>query len=328
MFYKLVVLACSMGLSLAQYSRPQYQQVQYEQQPQYQQQAQYQQPQYQQEASAGPAAAQYPAGVDAQSCPNYPDCANPLLTVQAVAKASDPRYLVDNAPQAPPRAESQYSPDIQQKLDRGEYIGDGDYHGEGLDDALAPQVAANARYIGQQSASPQYSRPSPSAAQYSAQPSAGSVQYPAQQAASQYSAQPGAVQYTAQRAASQYITQPSAVQYPAQQAASQYTTQAQGAQYGAQRAASQYISTPQYITAPQSVRASQYYQRPSASGSQHSQASLYTPQYLQQPAPVHESRSYSPVANSLAAGSEPVPAVQLPAGVDANVCPNYPFCHS
>lgn len=52
-------------------------------------------------------------------------------------------FQVDNAPQAPPRSESQYSPDIQQKLDRGEYIGDGDYHGEGLDDAQAPQVAGN-----------------------------------------------------------------------------------------------------------------------------------------------------------------------------------------
>lgn len=62
--------------------------VQYQQQPKYQQQQTYE---------ALPTPAQYPAGVDAQSCPNYPDCANPLVTLSAVAKASDPRYLVNLA---------------------------------------------------------------------------------------------------------------------------------------------------------------------------------------------------------------------------------------
>lgn len=33
---------------------------------------------------------------------------------------------------------TQYNTDIQKALDKGEYIGDGDYHGEGLAEALAP----------------------------------------------------------------------------------------------------------------------------------------------------------------------------------------------
>lgn len=84
-------------LASAQYPAQQYQQVQYQPQAvQYQQQPKYQQQQYQpqQTLESLPTPAQYPAGVDAQSCPNYPDCANPLVTLSAVAKASDPRYLV------------------------------------------------------------------------------------------------------------------------------------------------------------------------------------------------------------------------------------------
>lgn len=82
-------------LASAQYQQVQYQPqaVQYQQQPKYQQQQQ----QYQQTLESLPTPAQYPAGVDAQSCPNYPDCANPLVTLSAVAKASDPRYLVNLA---------------------------------------------------------------------------------------------------------------------------------------------------------------------------------------------------------------------------------------
>ncbi|XP_066146924.1 uncharacterized protein [Euwallacea fornicatus] len=328
------VLLSSLAIAAAQY-QPQYQQaqqVQYQQaqyqQPQYQRQPQYQNPQYQQhlqqqqqqqhEGLVSPA--QYPAGVDASSCPNYPDCSNPLVTLQAVAKASDPRYLAENTPSAPPKAESQYSPEIQQKLDRGEYIGDGDYHGEGLDEALAPQVATAVQYT--TASRSQYNSPQP---QYTSQPGAGAVQYPAQQAASQYSAQPGAVQYTAPRAATQYATQPAtgAVQYPAQRAASQYAVQPAGVQYQARQIASQYVTTPQYITASQGSAAGQYYQR-----GQSAQSTLFTPQYVRAETPVHETRAYSPVANVIAAGSEPVAAVQLPAGVDVNVCTNYPFCHS
>ncbi|XP_045475737.1 DNA translocase FtsK-like [Harmonia axyridis] len=49
-----------------------------------------------------------------------------------------PQY---NLPQQPQRvaqpAQPQYPPEIQNALDRGEYIGDGDYHGEGLAEAMA-----------------------------------------------------------------------------------------------------------------------------------------------------------------------------------------------
>ncbi|KAL1497558.1 hypothetical protein ABEB36_008499 [Hypothenemus hampei] len=311
-----------------QAQQPQYQQLQYrqlqlqqQQQQQPQQQPQYQQVQYQ-PAGPVPTAAQFPAGVDAQSCPTYPDCANPLVTLQAVAKASDPKFLVENAPSAPPNPESQYSPEVQQKLDRGEYIGDGDYKGEGLDEALAPEVAPiRAQYSPQQI---QYAAQSVVAPQTQAQqiqaqysPQAGALQYPAQQAASQYSAQPGAVQYSAQRAASQYTVQPSALQY--------------------QQVAPQYVNSRQYITAPQNTigSARQYYQQSSAPGraAQYAQGSLLSPRYVQA-GPIQGVRTvataaaYSPVGNAIAAGSENVPAVEVPAGIDTNICPNYPYCRS
>ncbi|XP_050316384.1 uncharacterized protein LOC126750716 [Anthonomus grandis grandis] len=313
MFLKLELLSCLLALTLAQHYQPQYRQAsQYQQlQPQYQQlqyqqaqQPQYKQVQYQQQAPQQvryqqapqqvqyqpqgplPTAAQYPAGVDASSCPDYPDCSNPLVTLQAVAKASDPKYIAQvtpSAPPVPPKPESQYSPEVQQKLDRGEYIGDGDYHGEGLDEALAPQVAVGAQQYGSQSHG------------------AGAVQYPAQIAASQYASQPGAAVQYAQPSAG-------AGHYPAQIAASQYAQPSAGAvQYPAQQAASQYSSSPRYITYPQGLTAARFL----PAGAKYSQ-----------PAPVQE-RNY----NALGAGSEPVPAVaQLPAGVDAEVCPNYPFC--
>lgn len=152
---------------------------------------------------------EYPAGVDPNSCPNYPFCSNngavyaekaslpsqayqpqsyqapqynaPLFKPQSYQPQSyqpqqyqsqyqsdhyQPQYQrVQYQPQqyqaksffpqsqqyvAPnqynfvqersynPAQNGQYSTDIQKALDRGEYIGDGDYHGEGLAEALAP----------------------------------------------------------------------------------------------------------------------------------------------------------------------------------------------
>lgn len=126
--------------------------------------------------AGGLPAAQYPAGVSPQACPNYPNCANPAVAVSPNALpqqyAAQPQYqqqpqyqpapqYQQPAPQqyqqpqyspvsqynpvysqqynpAPQAAQQQYAPDVQNALDRGEYIGDGDYHGEGLAEALAP----------------------------------------------------------------------------------------------------------------------------------------------------------------------------------------------
>lgn len=132
--------------------------------------------------AGGLPAAQYPAGVSPQACPNYPNCANPAVAVSPNALpqqyAAAPQYQQPQyqpaapqyqqqqyqpaqyqpaAPQQPqyspvsqynpvfpqqynqaPARQQQYSPDVQNALDRGEYIGDGDYHGEGLAEALAP----------------------------------------------------------------------------------------------------------------------------------------------------------------------------------------------
>ncbi|XP_060525901.1 calcium-binding protein P-like [Cylas formicarius] len=144
--------------------------------------------------------AQYPAGVDPKSCPNYPDCSNPLVAVQANAPQYKPQLLqqpqqyqpqyqpqpqqlqqVQYQPQyqqaqyAPqPQEQPRYSPELQAALDRGEYIGDGDYHGEGLTESLANTVPAAAAPRYTQSPAPvteyQQQQQQPLASQYSPVP--------------------------------------------------------------------------------------------------------------------------------------------------------------
>ncbi|KAL3286389.1 hypothetical protein HHI36_000898 [Cryptolaemus montrouzieri] len=157
-------------------------------------------------------ASQFPAGVDPQSCPNYPVCENPSVAVNQVpvsaytsqyqpAQFSQPQYaqpqysqqynpaaiqaaqyqlaqadqtqsrytssptqqynLAQQAPvqlqqrqynlaqftpnqayNAVPQQQyaaqqSRYPANVQAALDRGDYIGDGDYHGEGLTESGA-----------------------------------------------------------------------------------------------------------------------------------------------------------------------------------------------
>lgn len=137
------VLACSLALAAAVYSGP---------------------------LAGGAPAAQFPAGVSPQACPNYPNCANPAVAVNQAPVSqynAIPQYnpapqhyqpapqhyqpapqfapqQYQPAPQYAPQqynaapARPQYTPEVQNALDRGEYIGDGDYHGEGLAEALAP----------------------------------------------------------------------------------------------------------------------------------------------------------------------------------------------
>ncbi|XP_050316400.1 uncharacterized protein LOC126750734 [Anthonomus grandis grandis] len=160
MFVKLAVFVCFAGTALAQYQGP---------------------------LAGGQPASLFPAGVSPQSCPNYPDCSNPLVAIsqngpappqysQQSQQYQQPQYQpqpqyqqqyqpaapVTPAPvsqynpvypqqYAPTSAQRQYAPEVQQRLDRGEYIGDGDYHGEGLAEALAPGFAGQ-----QQAAAPQY----------------------------------------------------------------------------------------------------------------------------------------------------------------------------
>lgn len=236
--------------------------------------------------AGGAPASQFPAGIDPASCPNFPNCDNPLVAIsndpQSVAQfqpaapqpqyqqAAQPRYqpqyqqpapqyqqpapqyqqapqpisqynpVLPNQYQAAPQP--QYSPDVQNALDQGKYIGDGDYHGEGVlpIDTLQKNNAYN---------------------------------FPSFVSGL---AEAGAPGFAGQAAAPQY--QP-AQQY---QPAPQY-----------QPAAPQYQPAPQYNPAPAAYN----------------------------PAPA--ARAYSP-APAAAAQAQPA---QIPAGVDANVCPNYPFCH-
>ncbi|CAH0551881.1 unnamed protein product [Brassicogethes aeneus] len=247
MFVKLAVLACSLAVAIAAYNGPQ---------------------------AGGQPAAQFPAGIDPASCPNFPVCDNPLVAISQGPHArayqqAQPQYQqqpqqyqapqqyqqqpaqqYQQQPAAPqyqqfapaqqyqarqpqpqpqqslpisqynpvlasqyqPAQSQQYTPEVQNALDQGKYIGDGDYHGEGLAEALAPGYQ-------RQAAAPQY--------------------------------QP---QYQRQAAAPQY-------QQPAQQ----------------------YAQQPQYPVA----------------------------------------RAYSP-APAPAGHAQPA---QIPAGVDPNACPNYPYCH-
>nr|XP_023012860.1 activating signal cointegrator 1 complex subunit 2 homolog [Leptinotarsa decemlineata]AYA49993.1 cuticular protein hypothetical 1 [Leptinotarsa decemlineata] len=166
MFVKLAVIACSFAFASAAYNGP---------------------------LAGGQPAALYPAGVDPKACPNFPDCTNPAVAVNQIPQEynSAPQYQQYQAQpqyqpqqyqaqpqyqpqqyqaqpqyqpqpqqyQAPinqynpvhaqqyaPSQKSQYAPEIQNALDRGEYIGDGDYHGEGLAEALAPGHAARQSY--------------------------------------------------------------------------------------------------------------------------------------------------------------------------------------
>lgn len=61
----------------------------------------------------------------------------PVAATPAPVSQYNPVYPQQYAP----ASQSQYSSDVQQRLDRGEYIGDGDYRGEGLAEALAPGYA-------------------------------------------------------------------------------------------------------------------------------------------------------------------------------------------
>ncbi|XP_076260133.1 uncharacterized protein LOC143196354 [Rhynchophorus ferrugineus] len=191
MFVKLAVFSCVLGLTLAQY---------------------HQQP-YNGPLAGGKPAALYPAGVNPQSCPNYPDCANPLVAIsqngpappqysqpapqytpaapqytQSAPKYSQPaqypQYQAPTSAPAPvtpspvsqynpvypqqyaPAARSSYAPEVQQRLDRGEYIGDGDYHGEGLAEALAPGYASQAPTAPKYAPAPQAYQPAPAPQAY------------------------------------------------------------------------------------------------------------------------------------------------------------------
>ncbi|KAG5890649.1 hypothetical protein JTB14_034937 [Gonioctena quinquepunctata] len=161
MFVKLAVIACSLAAASAAYNGP---------------------------LAGGQPAALYPAGVDPKACPNFPDCTNPAVAVNQVPQDynSAPQYQQPqqyqpqpqqyqpqyqqpqqyqpqpqqlqaqpqqyqapinqynpvHAQQYAPKQQAQYAPEIQSALDKGEYIGDGDYHGEGLAEALAPGHAA------------------------------------------------------------------------------------------------------------------------------------------------------------------------------------------
>lgn len=140
---------------------PQYQPQQYQAQAQYQ-------PQYQAQAQYQP---QYRA--QSQYQPQY----------QPQAQYTAPVQHYNPAPQQYAQSKtSQYPAQIQDALNRGEYIGDGDYHGEGLDEAQA------SGYEGRQqayNAAPAYNH----AAQYNPAPAA---QYH-QPRAAQYNA--GAINY-------------------------------------------------------------------------------------------------------------------------------------
>lgn len=144
MFAKLFFVGCALALAKAAYNGP---------------------------LAGGQPAAQYPAGIDPASCPNYPDCSSPFVAISGTPQARQLQYNVqpqyNTAPQqynaAPQQynavpqqynqyaqqpavyqpqpqvpSQRQYAPEIQNALDRGEYIGDGDYHGEGLAEAGAP----------------------------------------------------------------------------------------------------------------------------------------------------------------------------------------------
>ncbi|KAJ8955735.1 hypothetical protein NQ318_008607 [Aromia moschata] len=111
-----VVVACTLALASARYDGP---------------------------LAGGQPASLYPAGVDPAACPNFPPLQQPRRgppqyqpqQYSAPVSQYNPVYSQQYAP-----APQQYSAEVQNALNRGEYIGDGDYHGEGLAEALAPWI--------------------------------------------------------------------------------------------------------------------------------------------------------------------------------------------
>lgn len=109
--------------------------------------------------AGGVPASQFPAGVSPHACPNYPNCANPAVAASPQAAAPlghyggqqnqwnnpAPQQWNNPAPQWNQQQGGQWNnaPAVpqwngyQSPLDRGEYTGDGDYHGEGLAEAGA-----------------------------------------------------------------------------------------------------------------------------------------------------------------------------------------------
>ncbi|KAF7278553.1 hypothetical protein GWI33_008256 [Rhynchophorus ferrugineus] len=91
----------------------------------------------------------HPGGINPQAyqqapaAPQYQSAQYQGYQPQARAPAE---YQYNSAiPQQPkPTPKSKYTPEEQARLDRGEYIGDGDYHGEGLAEALAPGYSPEA----------------------------------------------------------------------------------------------------------------------------------------------------------------------------------------
>ncbi|CAH0551878.1 unnamed protein product [Brassicogethes aeneus] len=115
MFVKLAVISCVVAMSSAVWNGP---------------------------LAGGVPAHQYPAGVSPQACPNFPNCANPAVAAQPNAPA--PAW---NGAPAQQWNQGGYNPaPVPQynnanaglsPLDRGEYTGDGDWHGEGLSESGA-----------------------------------------------------------------------------------------------------------------------------------------------------------------------------------------------
>ncbi|XP_050500292.1 bifunctional endo-1,4-beta-xylanase XylA-like [Diabrotica virgifera virgifera] len=135
MFVKLVVLACSLAVATAVWNGP---------------------------LAGGQPAHLYPAGVSPQACPNFPNCANPAVAANPQAPTAQqwgaPQQQWNAQPQPqwnqwnnnnnnnqwnqgqynPSPVPQQWGNDATSRLNSGEYIGDGDYHGEGLVEARAP----------------------------------------------------------------------------------------------------------------------------------------------------------------------------------------------
>ncbi|XP_063919244.1 uncharacterized protein LOC135134481 [Zophobas morio] len=136
MFVKLTVLACSIAVVVGVWNGP---------------------------LAGGVPAHQFPAGISPQACPNFPHCSNPSVAANPNAPAPYnsnpvPQYNGYNPGQQyggyNPAPVTQYNPSRQAALDRGEYVGDGDYHGEGLAEALAPGYAG--QYGGYNNPAPAY----------------------------------------------------------------------------------------------------------------------------------------------------------------------------
>ena len=136
-----------------------------------------------------------------------------------------------------------------------------------------------------------------------------------------------------------------ALQRTQPQPAPQYQQYQQAPAPAAQQYTPQYPTAPQYATAPQYVqspvfsaaRASLYNQQPAApqykqplaqysqpAVSQYSQPQYNQPRFTQALPAVREYRQ----SNLEAVHQGVAQPAQIPAGVDPQACPNYPFCHS